>query len=197
MDFVSLAGISAGLAMDAFAVCVAGGAARGRGNPLFPFALKLAASFGLFQGLMPMAGWLVGKAGESLIASVDHWIALLLLSYLGAEMIREGWKKQKDGGKPQAGFSDLKLRTLAALSVATSIDALAAGILLPSAVGAGTLPLMLVSAGSISLVAFFLSLAGVFLGNSFGKLLSGKAELAGGAVLMGIGVKIFLDHMFF
>ena len=82
MDMVSLVGIAVGLAMDAFAVCITNGAVCKRENVNARFALRLAVSFGFFQAMMPMIGWLIGKAGESLISSVDHWIALILLGYL-------------------------------------------------------------------------------------------------------------------
>ncbi|MBS6860014.1 MAG: manganese efflux pump [Clostridiales bacterium] len=196
MDYVSLVGIAVGLSMDAFAVCITNGAVCKRENVNARFALRLAFSFGFFQALMPMIGWLIGKAGESLISSIDHWIALLLLSYLGGRMIYESVKKQRSGEQEDCRADNVSFRTLMALSVATSIDALATGLLLPSAVGAYSLSLMLISVGTIGLITFCIGFCGVFLGKTFGMLIAGKAEILGGVVLIGIGLKIFIEHMF-
>ena len=122
MDHLSLLGIAVGLAMDAFAVSVANGAAARRVKPAF--ALKLAVSFGVFQSLMPFIGWLVGKAGEAIISSVDHWIALILLGFLGIQMLREA-RKRDDGDETLQ--EDVPWRRVLTLAVATSIDALATG----------------------------------------------------------------------
>ena len=197
MDYVSLVGIAVGLAMDAFAVCITNGAVCRRDKVNVRFALRLAFSFGLFQALMPVIGWLIGKAGDSLISFVDHWIALLLLSYLGGRMIWESVKKLRSGEQEECRADDVSLRTLLALSVATSIDALATGVLLPSAVGAYSGTLMLISVAIIGLVTFCIGFCGVFLGKTFGLLIAGKAEIVGGVVLIGIGLKIFIEHMFF
>jgi putative Mn2+ efflux pump MntP len=145
---------------------------------------------------MPLIGWLIGKAGESIITAVDHWVALILLSYLGIDMIREARRKKNCGirGRRQ---DDIRPKTLATLAVATSIDALATGIILPSAVGASTVFLMGVSVFVIGSITFVICLAGVYIGKRFGALCSCRAETFGGIVLIGIGVKIFIDHMFF
>lgn len=194
MDYFSLCGIGLGLAMDAFAVCITNGAITRKVT--FWFAMKLALCFGLFQSVMPLIGWLIGKAGESVISAVDHWIALILLSYLGIGMIREA-RHKKDCGIRDRRQDDIGLKTLFTLAVATSIDALATGILLPSAVGASTVFLMGVSVLLIGAITFAVCLAGVYIGKKFGTLCSCRAEYFGGIVLIGIGVKIFLDHMFF
>lgn len=193
MDYVSLCGIGLGLAMDAFAVCVTNGAITRKVT--FWFALKLALCFGLFQSVMPLLGWLIGKAGESIISAVDHWIALVLLGYLGGSMILEA-RKEKCCGVRDCRQDDIRFKTLMALAVATSVDALATGILLPSAVGAATVPLMGVSVLLIGLITFAVCLAGVYIGKKFGALCSFRAETFGGGVLIGIGVKIFIDHVF-
>ena len=193
MDVISLIGIAIGLSMDAFAVSITNGAVT-RGVTL-GFAAKLAVSFGLFQAAMPMIGWAIGKAGEGLISSIDHWIALLLLGYIGTQMLLEARKKCGEGAadcqKDRPGF-----KTILAFAVATSIDALATGIILPTAVGASTLPLMLLSVALIGVVTFLFSLAGVALGKKFGSLCCGKAEIVGGLVLIAIGLKIFIEHVF-
>ena len=194
MDVVSLIGIAIGLSMDAFAVSITNGAVTR--NVTVGFATKLAARFGLFQAAMPMIGWTIGKAGEGLISSIDHWIALILLGYIGIQMLweshKKGHKDSIDCQKEQPG-----LKTILAFAVATSIDALATGIILPTAVGASTLALMLVSVVSIGVITFLLSLVGVAIGKKFGSLCCGKAEIVGGVVLIAIGLKIFLEHTLF
>lgn len=192
MDFISLAGIAVGLSMDAFAVSVTNGAVTKKVD--FPFALRMAACFGLFQAFMPFIGWLVGTAGAGFISSIDHWIALILLLIIGGQMLRESFSHEDEC--PAASREAISLKMLLAMAVATSIDALATGIILPGAVGASTVPLMLLSVGIIGVITLILCTAGVFIGKKFGCLLSSKAELAGGIVLILIGVKIFVDHMF-
>lgn len=192
MDYVSLAGIAVGLSMDAFAVSITNGATTRRVN--FGFAAKLAVMFGFFQALMPFLGWLIGSAGKDLIRSVDHWIALLLLAYLGIQMMLEARAKNNACEITQ---DDIRPKTLLMLAVATSIDALATGIILPSAVGASTVALMLLSVCLIGLITLFLCFAGVYAGKKFGCLLSNKAETLGGIVLIAIGIKIFVEHVFF
>lgn len=200
MDIVSLLGISVGLAMDAFAVSVSSGATYRKAT--FGDALKTGAFFGIFQAVMPMIGWLAGTAFTQFITNVDHWIALILLGYLGGKMLFEALKKNREkADSPKTESTELPgylgFRSLLTLAVATSIDALATGLLLPSAVGAGTLPLMLISVGTIGLITLLISVGGVYIGKKFGELFSSKAEIFGGIVLILIGVKIFAEHMFF
>ena len=194
MDFISLAGIAVGLSMDAFAVSVTNGAVTKKVNLLF--ALRMAACFGLFQAFMPFVGWLVGTAGAGFISSMDHWIALVLLAIIGGQMVRESFSHDEADSRPGTKEA-IGLKMLLAMAVATSIDALATGIILPGAVGANSVTLMLISVGIIGLITFALCTAGVFIGKKFGSLLSSKAELAGGIVLIAIGIKIFLDHVVF
>lgn len=193
MDYVSLIGIAIGLSMDAFAVSLTNGAVTRKVTPWF--AVKLALSFGLFQAFMPFIGWLIGKAGAGFIDNVDHWVALILLGYLGIQMLIESYKKTK-AGNIEVVRDGISNKTLFALSVATSIDALATGVILPSAVKASTVLLMVTSVGIIGLITFLLCMIGVYLGKKFGDLFSSKAEIIGGIVLIAIGVKIFIDHMF-
>ena len=193
MDYVSLLGIAAGLSMDAFAVSAANGAAVKKVTPAF--ALKLAVSFGLFQAVMPLIGWLAGKAGESLISSIDHWIALILLLYIGIKMIVESRHSEEECQTQKE--PTLSFKTLMALSVATSIDALATGIILPNAVGASTFSLVALAVCIIGAVTLLLCTAGVYIGNRFGCLISSKAEIVGGIVLIIIGVTIFIEHTWF
>ncbi len=200
MDYLAVAGIAVGLAMDAFAVSVTNGAVIKKFKP--SFAVKIAAMFGSFQLMMPVVGWIVGKAGQELIESVDHYIAFILLAFIGVNMIlgavKENRNKLKDGynniGKDKTAAST---KTLLLMAVATSIDALATGVILPSAVGANTIMLMLIAVVMIGVITFAVSFSGVYLGRRFGKLLSNKAEIVGGTVLIVIGAKIFIEHMFF
>lgn len=193
MDYISLIGIAVGLSMDAFAVSITNGAVTKQVDA--KFVAKLAVSFGLFQAGMPMIGWAIGKAGEGLISSVDHWIALILLAYIGIQMLLEARKKRKEG-VVECQREAICFKTVMALAVATSIDALATGIILPTAVGAATLPAMLLSVSLIGLITFLLSACGIAIGKKFGTLFCNKAEVIGGIVLIGIGCKIFLEHMF-
>ena len=193
MDYISLFGIAVGLSMDAFAVSIKHGALVKKVR--LGFALKLGLTFGLFQAIMPMIGSLIGAVGANFIGQIDHWIALLLLGYLGIQMILESRKKQKDGCE-DLQIEDISLKTLFTLAIATSIDALATGILLPSAVGASTIFLMLLSVCLIGLTTVILCTVGIYIGEKFGSFLSSKAEIIGGCVLILIGVKIFVEHQF-
>ncbi len=192
MDYISLVGIAIGLSMDAFAVSITNGAITKRVT--LAFAVKLALCFGIFQAAMPMIGWMVGKAGENFINAVDHWVALILLAYIGIQMIVES-RKKAHCGEFSSKQDNISFQKLIALAVATSIDALITGIILPSAVGASTIPLMLLSIGTIGLITFLICLTGVYIGKKFGILCSSKVEVVGGIVLIAIGAKIFLDHM--
>lgn len=191
MDYIAVIGIAVGLAMDAFAVSMAK-AASIKELKVFSF-IKMAFLFGLFQFLMPVIGWTIGKAGENLINSVDHWIALILLGYIGIKMIYESIKKSNINEMYETNNLDLK--TLSILAVATSIDALATGIILPHAVGATSVLLMFIATGLIGVITFVICLLGIYIGKKFGTLLSSKAEIAGGCVLIFIGIKIFLEHL--
>lgn len=195
MDYISLIGIAIGLAMDAFAVCITNGALCKKVK--LSFALKMALSFGIFQAAMPMIGWFIGKAGESFISSVDHWVALILLCFIGGQMIFESIKERKKSAcEEKPSRENLSFKTLMLLSLATSIDALATGIILPSAVQASTAALMLLAVVLIGLITFVLCVFGVYIGKKFGVLLSERAQIAGGIVLVLIGLKIFTEHMF-
>ena len=192
MDYISLAGIAVGLSMDAFAVSITNGAVLKKANWLT--ALKIAAFFGIFQGAMPLIGWSIGKVGEQLIHMADHWIALILLCYLGIKMIWDACKKDE---ATCCEKSNLKTKTLLTMAVATSIDALATGVILPSSVGAETVMQMIYAIAAISAITFVLCLIGVFLGKKFGCLLHHKSSILGGIVLICIGIKIFVEQMFF
>ena len=174
--------LSLGLAMDAFAVSIGLGSKQER--PGIGLALKVAFFFGLFQGVMPAIGYLAGAGLAGWIESIDHWVAFVLLWLIGGKMLYEAFS---EGVEEE--IVRLTGRVLLTLSVATSIDALAAGF---------TLPLLetpfLASVATIGLVTFTLSFAGVFIGARAGVWLESRAEGLGGVILMLIGLKILLEH---
>ena len=182
MGLLELFLVGVGLSMDAFAVAVCKGLNMRRIQ--VKQSLVIALFFGAFQALMPLIGWFLGKQFERYITSFDHWIAFLLLAYIGGKMIREALGEEE----PQNGGFDLK--ELFLLAVATSIDALAVGI---------TFAFLKVeifsSIAIIGCTTFVLSLAGVVIGNRFGSRYQRKAELTGGVILILIGAKILLEHL--
>jgi putative Mn2+ efflux pump MntP len=170
------------LSMDAFAVSLALGA---RASHTKSAALKVALYFGLFQGIMPLIGFLIGQQSAKYLAAFDHWIAFALLFFIGAKMIYESCKKDEDK-KPL----NLSHKTLFLLSIATSLDALAAGFTLMF------LPLSpYVSICIIAFVTFLISFCGVKTGAKSGKWLGSSAEILGGVILVIIGVKILMEHL--
>lgn len=184
MTLITIFGIALALAMDAFAVSLAAGVTLERitGRHLFRFGFH----FGLFQGMMPVIGWLAGISVQRWIADYDHWIAFGLLLFVGARMIYESLFKNGDEGK----MNTEDLPTLVMLSIATSIDALAVGLSL------SLLKVDIIAAASlIGVVTFSLSFAGVLLGRRTGRALGKRVEVLGGVILMGIGLKILLSHL--
>ncbi|SNB44970.1 manganese efflux pump MntP family protein [Geobacter sp. DSM 9736] len=186
MDWMTILGIAVALAMDAFAVALAAGAVL---NPLTRRHLfRLGFHFGLFQALMPVAGWLIGMTVQKWISAYDHWIACGLLSFVGGRMILEAFdkKEEKAASDPTKGF------TMVMLSVATSIDALAVGLSLAMLGISIWLP-----ATIIGVVAAVLTVTGMLLGRRLGGSWGKPVEILGGLVLIGIGVKILLEHTLF
>jgi putative Mn2+ efflux pump MntP len=143
---------------------------------------------------MPVIGWLVGKAGEGFISKVDHWVAFVLLGFIGGKMIADYIKEKKEEISTEKK-DRLSNRTIFVLAIATSIDALATGVILPSAVGASTFELMLISVIIIGVITFVICMLGVYLGKLFGVLLSRYSTIFGGTVLILIGGKILLEHL--
>ena len=175
--------IAAGLSMDAFAVAVCKGLSMKKpGN--FP-TLVIALWFGVFQGLMPVLGYLLGCRFQYALVSVDHWIAFGLLLYLGGKMVYESFQHQEK----EEGFDPLCLRTLCTLGVATSIDAMAVGISLAVLRS----PIVL-EATIIGIVTLLISAFGVFFGNQVGRKIDLKLDLIGGVILIGLGTKILIEH---
>lgn len=181
---INLILISISLAMDCFAVSIAGGATISR--PKITNALKVGISFGFFQAVMPLIGWSVGFGFRSLIENVDHWIAFSLLLIIGSKMLYEAFRKNPENNKT----SITKLPTLLILSVATSIDALVVGISLSILDRSIYLSILI-----IGLFAFVFSISGYLLGHKIGKIIGNKVEIIGGIILIGIGTKILIEHL--
>lgn len=183
MGIVEIFLLGIGLSMDAFAVSICKGLSvkelKGK------HALLVGIYFGGFQALMPLIGYLLGSQFRGVIETVDHWIAFALLLLIGANMIREALSEKK--GDSNASFA---VKTMLALAVATSIDALAVGI---------TFAFLSVNIWSaiaiIGVTTFFVSAAGIKIGHAFGNRYQKKAEIAGGIILILIGLKILLEHL--
>lgn len=185
MGWMELFLIAVGLSMDAFAVSVCKGLAMERCT--WGKAGIVGLYFGGFQALMPLAGYLLGVQFKDVITSVDHWIAFILLGIIGGNMIREA---REEGEACDASGASLDVRTMLALAVATSIDALAVGVTF------AFLSVHIVPAVSfIGVTTFTISVFGVKIGNIFGTRYKAKAELAGGIILILMGLKILLEHL--
>lgn len=175
--------IAVGLSMDAFAVSVCKGLSVKRAT--VRQALCVGVYFGGFQALMPLLGYLLGTQFESLITSVDHWIAFVLLSLIGGNMIRESFK-----GEAESLDASFSFKAMLPLAVATSIDALAMGVTF-AFLQVNIIPAVLF----IGVITFALSAAGLKVGNVFGAKYKSHAELFGGVVLVLMGIKILLEHL--
>ena len=178
--------IGVGLAMDAFAVSICKGLCMKKVNKKQAFIIAL--FFGAFQALMPFIGWALGTQFEQYIVNFDHWIAFVLLVFIGGQMIKEALGEEEEIVCPTEPKLDLK--ELFMLAIATSIDALAVGVTF------AFLRYPIVEAISIiGVVTFIICIAGVYIGNYFGTKYKKKAEMAGGIILILIGVKILLEHL--
>ncbi len=186
MGAVELFFVAVGLSMDAFAVSVCKGLGMKRMN--IRNALTISLFFGGFQALMPCVGWFLGTRFQKYIVRYDHWIAFLMLVYIGGKMIKDS---VCDGGREVVVGRTVDLKELLVLSVATSIDALAVGITL-----AFLNINILFSAAMIGAVTFFLSFSGVFAGVKFGSRFDRKSEIIGGVILVFIGFRILFEHLF-
>lgn len=188
MGSVELLLVAIGLAMDAFAVSVCKGLAMPRLDARR--MIVLAASFGAFQALMPLLGYALGASFASLIEPIDHWIAFVLLGFIGAKMVHDSLVDEPAAEAGKEESVRLDPRELLALSVATSIDALAVGI------SFALLDVSIVRAAAvIGVVTFVLSVAGVAIGRLFGARFERAALAAGGLVLIAIGLRILLEHL--
>lgn len=185
MGLIELFLIAVGLSMDAFAVSVCKGLAMPKCT--FKKATIVGLWFGGFQALMPAIGYVLGAQFQEAIASIDHWIAFVLLALIGGNMIHEAL----DNDEEEADAS-LDVKTMFLLAVATSIDALAIGITF------AFLKVSIIPAVCfIGIVTFIISFAGVKIGNVFGARYKNKAEIVGGVILILLGLKILLEHLGF
>ena len=184
MSFISIFLMSFALAMDAFAVSVTKGITLRKIN--FSTASKIALFFGIFQGIMPLIGWFIGIRFESYIKTVDHWIALLLLGFIGLKMILEA---KNDDSLDNISPDKLEIKELIVLSIATSIDALAVGVSF-AFLNEPIFSIIL----TIAIVTFILCFLGVLLGKSIGSLFKDYAQIIGGIILILIGFNILNSH---
>ncbi len=185
MSIIELFILALGLSMDAFAVSIC----KGLSVPKLQakHCLTCGIYFGGFQALMPLLGWLLGIRFQSLITNIDHWIAFVLLAVIGANMIKESFSKEEECPDASFGF-----KTMLTLAVATSIDALAVGVTF-AFLDVAIVPAVLL----IGATTFVCSAVGVKIGNVFGNRFESKAEFLGGLVLIAIGLKILIEHLFF
>lgn len=184
MDMITIILIALALAMDALAVSITSGTTikHSRINK----ALKISIFFGSFQAVMPFIGWLAGFRLRDFISNVDHWIAFGLLSLIGCRMIYESTKLESSEKK----INFLKVYVLLTLSVATSIDALAVGISFAFLNIYIATPIII-----IGIITFLLSFLGVFVGSRFGHFFENRIEIVAGLILIGIGIKILVEHL--
>ncbi len=184
MNFWGILLVGIGLSMDAAAVAMSNGICMDK--PKFKTAFLIAFFFGLFQGIMPLIGYFAGSTFSNFISNIDHWVAFGLLSVIGGKMVIDSFKDEKQECK------FITIRLLIVQAIATSIDALAVGVTF------AVMSVNILSAVSIiALTTFCISLASVYIGKKFGSFLESKAELLGGIILVGIGIKILIEHLFF
>lgn len=189
MNFIEIFLIGAGLSMDAFAVSVCKGLGMRKIDRKYTVMIGL--FFGVFQALMPLVGWFIGRRFEQYIISFDHWIAFVLLTFIGGKMLYDTLLGK--GDDEQESFAGINYKELFVLAVATSIDALAVGITF--AFLGMNIANILPAVAIIGVTTVVLSIVGVFIGNRFGVVYKRKAEIAGGVVLILIGIKILLEHL--
>ncbi len=185
MGILELILLSVGLAMDAFSVSVC------KGLNMKKLSLKngavIALFFGIFQAGMPLIGYFLGSRFADFISSFSHWVAFILLAVIGGKMVFEA---VHGGDDDESGEFSLKIGELFILAVATSIDALAVGIVFVAAKVN-----LILSVSMIGIITFLLSFAGVIIGHKFGSRFEKKAEIAGGIILILIGLKLLLDGL--
>lgn len=186
MGIIEILGLGIALSMDAFAVSICKGLGMKKIN--YKQALVIAAFFGGFQALMPLIGWLLGSQFQQLIEKYDHWVAFALLLFIGGKMIidviRGGDDECSDCGR-------FDVRELFVMAIATSIDALATGIVIAMEPDTS----IWLSIAIIGLTTFVICIGGVIIGNKCGSKFKNKATVAGGIILILIGIKILLEHL--
>lgn len=183
MSTIELLILSIGLGMDAFAVAVCKGISMKKMN--WNKAIAIGIYFGGFQAVMPVVGYFLGSTFHSVVTSVDHWIAFILLAIIGSQMIKNAISKETENYT-----DDIKFKTMLVLAIATSIDALAIGITF-----AFLNVNLLLAISFIGTITFTLSVFGTKIGNKFGYKYEKKAEFAGGIILILLGTKILLEHL--
>ncbi len=187
MDTITLILTGIGLAMDASAVSIAKGMSLDK-KVLKKYAFILAFTFAFFQAAMPTIGYFAGKSFADAIQSIDHWIAFVLLGLIGANMIKESFEEKKE----EESTSSIPFKTLLLLGIATSIDALAIGV------SFAFLRVDILQAASIiGITTFVLSYICVLIGKKLGTLFQDYAERFGGTILILLGIKILIEHLFF
>ena len=186
MDFLSVVIIAIGLAMDAFAVSISCGLTVP--SPKRLNSLKIASAFGAFQAIMPVIGWGIGRFFSEYISAIDHWIAFVLLAFIGMRMIYNAIRIDEC----ETIMNPSSFKTLFSLSIATSIDALAVGVTFAflhiHIIG----PVLI-----IGIITFFISVIGLLIGHKLGSYFEKRVEIFGGIVLIGIGLKILIEHIYF
>ena len=186
MDLISILIIAIGLSADSFAVSVANG--FGKQNLKFKHNFLIALSFAVFQALMPFLGWMLGKGFSDYIRASDHWVAFVLLAFIGFKMIFENIKHKEEN----TDSNSLNILTVLAQSLATSVDALIVGISF-AFIKLTILQTLLI----IAAVTLVFSVSGFCIGKKYGKKFSKHAEIIGGIILILLGTKILIEHLFF
>ncbi|MEI7423589.1 MAG: manganese efflux pump MntP family protein [Prolixibacteraceae bacterium] len=185
MDLFTVVVLAIGLSMDSFAVSISCGLAEQ--NVSFSHAVKISFAFAFFQGFLPIVGWILGTGIKIYVERVDHWIAFILLAYLGGKMIYEGITMPAD--KKESNI--YSFRHIMTLSIATSIDALVVGF----SYALAETEKIFGGAVIIGAVTFFFSMLGIRIGKDVGGRFGSKVEILGGLILIGIGLKILLEHL--
>lgn len=193
IDFISIILIAFGLSMDSFAVSISSGLILPEIR--FKKAIIIAFSLAFFQGLMPLIGWLLGFGFQEYVKPVDHWVAFVLLAFLGLKMIWESTKKEEE----RENVNPLEAKVLLTMSVATSIDALIVGMSLAFVQKSETSVWrnILVPVIIIGIVTFIVSMLGILFGKKMGNRLGKRMEMIGGLVLLFIGIRILAEHLWF
>ena len=185
MNLVSIIGIAIGLSMDAFAVAISKGMCTKQN--ILKVGLQLGFWFGLFQSIMPLLGWSIGIYFQDLISSIDHWIAFILLVYIGYKLIKESMDDNDENKN-----DDISIKTVILLAIATSIDALAVGVSF-----AFLKVNILYAIVIIGLITFLLIILATYIGKKMGTYMQKYAGISGGVILIFIGLKILIEHLYF
>lgn len=183
MGILEIILIAIGLAMDAFAVSICKGLSMKKMS--WKKATIISGYFGIFQGIMPLIGYLLGTSFKSVVTKIDHWIAFGLLVFIGMNMLKEAFANETENFNDKIDF-----KTMIILAIATSIDALAVGITF-----AFLKTNIAVASFIIIVITFVISALGVKIGNKFGDKYERKAEAVGGLILIFMGIKILLEHL--